>query len=145
MWPNSPWSPVETTSHCTPKGGSSSFRRTEQDLQSLFSHTEEGWKSASYSGPALPELHACEVQVQDADVERHSITDTTRRLVCHDGSESHLFSHVKCSETQESSSGSLLGAKWKQRFQVFPFNLALAPRTFTKCMDAALALLRFQD
>ncbi len=31
------------------------------------------------------------------------------------------------------------------QYKVLPFGLALAPRTFTKCMDAALAPLRFQD
>ncbi len=30
------------------------------------------------------------------------------------------------------------------QYKVLPFGLALAPRTFTKCMDAALALLRLQ-
>ncbi len=30
------------------------------------------------------------------------------------------------------------------QYKVLPFGLALAPRTFTKCMDAALAPLRFQ-
>ncbi len=30
------------------------------------------------------------------------------------------------------------------QYKVHPFGLALAPRTFTKCMDAALAPLRFQ-
>ncbi len=30
------------------------------------------------------------------------------------------------------------------QYKVLPFSLALAPRTFTKCMDAALAPLRFQ-
>ncbi len=29
------------------------------------------------------------------------------------------------------------------QYKVLPFGLALAPRTFTKCMDAALAPLRF--
>ncbi len=30
------------------------------------------------------------------------------------------------------------------QYKVLPFGLALAPRTFTKCMDAALAPLRLQ-
>ncbi len=35
--------------------------------------------------------------------------------------------------------------RWKAyQYKVLPFSLALAPRTFTKCMDAALAPLRLQ-
>ncbi len=42
-----------------------------------------------------------------------------------------------------SSFGSLLEGRLF-KYKVIPFGLALAPRTFTKCMDAALAPLRLQ-
>lgn len=99
-------------------------------MQPLFSSTKEGWRSASYSGPASPELHTCKVQVQG--------------LVCHDISERCLFSHSVFSETDKQLFRFAFGGKVFQ-FQVLPFVLALAPRTFTKCMDTALGPLTFNN
>ncbi len=66
------------------------------------------------------------------------VTDSSRRLVCHGQPE--RFSYSGCSAAREIPSVRFC----RECLIILPFGLALAPRMFTKCMDAALAPLRFQ-
>ncbi len=66
------------------------------------------------------------------------VTDSSRRLVCH--CQPERFSYSGCSAAREIPSVRF----FRECLIILPFGLALAPRMFTKCMDAALAPLRFQ-
>ncbi len=81
-------------------------------------------------------------EIQDADAQDHSFPGPRGRLVHHCRLEGCLLPHSGGSETQEVPQARLRGKVYQ--YKVLPFGLALAPRTFTKCMDAALAPLRLQ-
>ncbi len=76
------------------------------------------------------------------DDENHHVSDSRRGLVCHYRPKECIFSHPGRSVTQEVPSVCL----WREGLPIQGPALrpGLAPRTFTKCMDAALAPLRLQ-
>ncbi len=75
-------------------------------------------------------------KVQDADDKNHHVSGPGGGLVCHHRPKGCVFSHRRFLRFA-------FGRKAYQ-YKVLPFGLALASRTFTKCMDAALAPLRLQ-
>ncbi len=76
-------------------------------------------------------------QVQDADSKVHFVSDPTRRLVCDHRSKGFILSHPDFTRHRKLLRFAF-GGKACQHC-VLPFGLALAPQTFTKSMDAALA------
>ncbi len=81
-------------------------------------------------------------QVQNVNFETNRATDQIRGLVCHDRSQGRILPHNHPSVSQEVPEVRFWGKVYQYR--VFPFGLALSPRTFTECIDAALVPLRLQ-
>ncbi len=78
-------------------------------------------------------------QVQDANYKVHFVSNPPTRLVCDNRSKGYIFSHPDRQETQKIT-------QVRFRGQTLPVlcSSVLAPRMFTKCIDAALAPLRLQ-
>ncbi len=81
-------------------------------------------------------------EVQDADDKNHHVSGPGGGLVCHHRPEGCIF-HIQVVQRHRRFLRFAFGGKAYQ-YKVLPFGLALAPRTFTKIMDAALAPLRLQ-
>ncbi len=81
-------------------------------------------------------------EVQDADDKNHHVSGPGGGLVCHHRPEGCVF-HIQVVQRHRRFLRFAFGGKAYQ-YKVLLFGLALAPRTFTKCMDAALAPLRLQ-
>ncbi len=81
-------------------------------------------------------------EVQDADDKNHHVSGPGGVLVCHHRPEGCVF-HIQVIQRHRRFLRFAFGGKAYQ-YKVLPFGLALAPRTFTKCMDAALTPLRLQ-
>ncbi len=82
-------------------------------------------------------------EVQYVDVEDYYVSDSSERLVVTvDLKDAHF--HIQVVQRHRKFLRFAFGGKTCQ-YKVLPFGLALAPMTFKKCMDAALAPLRLQD
>ncbi len=90
---------------------------------------------------AQNELLPLQRGIQDADAQDHSFPGPRGGLAFHCQLEECLLPHPGGSETQEVPQVRLRGT---YQYKVLPFGIALAPRAFTKSMDAALAPLRLQ-
>ncbi len=122
--------------------GNTSVGHRTRVLQPLLPCSKEGWRPETHFGSAASEYFPLQREVQDADDKNHHVSDSRRGLVCHYRLKECIFPHPGCPETQEVPSIRL--RREGLQYKVLPFGLALAPRTFTKCMDAALAPLRLQ-
>ncbi len=122
--------------------GSTAVGSRTRFLQPLLPRSKEGRRLEAYSGSTAFESFPLQREVQDADDDNHHVSGPGGRLVCHHRPEGCVFSHPGRSQTQEIPSVRL----WREGlpYKVLPYGLNLAPRTFTKCMDAALAPLRLQ-
>ncbi len=76
------------------------------------------------------ELLPLQREIQDADAQEHSFPGQN------DLKDAHF--HIQVVQRHRKFLRFAFGGKANQ-YKVLPFGLALAPRTFTKCMDAALA------
>ncbi len=122
--------------------GNTSVGHRTRVLQPLLLCSKERRRPEAHSGSAAFEFFPLQREVQDADDENHHVSDPRRGLVCHYRPKRCVFSHPGHSATQEFLRFAFGGKAYQ--YKVLPFGLALAPRTFTKCMDAALAPLRLQ-
>ncbi len=82
------------------------------------------------------------IQVQNVDNQDNCVSDPIGGLVCDNRSQGRILSCRYLSTTQEVPEVRFRGEAYQYR--VLPFGLALSPRTYTKCMDAALAPLQLQ-
>ncbi len=105
------------------RGSTADGRRTRV-LQPLLPRSKEGRRLEAYSGSTAFEFFPLQTEVQDADDKNHHF-------------------HIQVVQRHRRFLRFAFGGKAYQ-YKVLPFGLALAPRTFTKCMDAALAPLRLQ-
>ncbi len=110
-------------------------------LQPVLSSPEEGWGFASYTRSAQAELLPLQRKIQDADAQEHSFPGPRGGLVTVDLKDAYF--HIQVVQRHRKFLRFAFRGKAYQ-YKVLPFGLALAPRTFTKCMDAALAPLRLQ-
>ncbi len=92
-------------------------------------------------GSASPEFFPLQREVQDADTESYSGSDSCRRLVITADLKDAYF-HIQVVQQHRRLIGFAFGGKAYQ-YRVLPFGLALAQRTFTKCI-VYLAPLRLQ-
>ncbi len=124
--------------------GNTSVGHRTRVLQPLLPFSKERRRPEAHSESVASECFPLQREVQDADDENHHVSDSRRGLVCHYRPKGCVFSHPGRSATQEVPSVCL----WREGLPIqgpaFGLALALAPRTFTKCMDAALAPLRLQ-
>ncbi len=111
-------------------------------LQPLLPRSKEGRWLEAYSGSTAFEFFPLQREVQDADDENHHVSGPGGGLVCHHDLKDAYF-HIQVVQRHRRLLRFAFGGKAYQ-YKVLPFGLALAPRTFTKCMDAALAPLRLQ-
>ncbi len=118
-------------------------RQSSTSLSIILNKDAEGSPSR-WRVPLLPGLLDTPYQVcflykrkvQDADDKNYHVSGPGGGLVCHHRPKGCVFSHRRFLRFA-------FGRKAYQ-YKVLPFGLALASRTFTKCMDAALAPLRLQ-
>ncbi len=122
--------------------GNTSVGHRTRVLQPLLPCSKKGWRPEAHSGSAVSEFFPLQREVQDADDENHHVSDSRRRLVCHYRPKGCIF-HIQVVQWHRKFLRFAFGGKAYQ-YKILPFGLALAPRMFTKCMDAALAPLRLQ-
>ncbi len=108
-------------------------------LQPIFCCAQKRWRLTTNIGFTPFESCTQNEQIQDVDSKIYSVSDSTKRLVCHDRSEGCILSY---SDQRKFLRFALEGKAYQYR--VLPFRLALAPQTFTKWMDSVLAPLRLQ-
>ena len=106
----------------------------------LLSHPQKGWEAETDFGPAGTQ-HIFEAPaLQDVDGTEGPSVHPPRRLGCHNRPGGRLFSNSNMGGTQTIPQVRLR----RQNVRVLcpAFGISLAPRTFTRCMDAVLAPLR---
>ncbi|KAI2663140.1 ORF V: Enzymatic polyprotein [Labeo rohita] len=109
-------------------------------LQPLLPRPQEGWDSSTHSRFKTLESGPHETAVQDVNSEADPLARSLRGLVSLAGSERRILSHPDSPHHRRFLRFAFEGVAYQ--YTVLPFGLSLAPRTFTKCMDAALAPLR---
>ncbi len=109
--------------------GSTAVGSRTRFLQPLLPHSKEGRRLEAYSGSTAFEPFPLQ-RVQEGDW-----------FVTIDLKDAYI--HIQVVQRHRRFLRFAFGGKAYQ-YKVLPFGLALAPRTFTKCMDAALAPLRLQ-
>ncbi len=107
-------------------------------LQPIFCCAQERWRITTNIGLTPFESCTQNEQIQDVDSKIYSVSDSTKRLVCHDQPEDAYF-HIQIIKRHRKFLRFALEGRAYQ-YRVLPFRLALVPQTFTKCMDAVLAL-----
>ncbi len=121
------------------RNGSSSFERVRL-LQPLLPRPQKGWRPPAHPRSQTPESRPHETAVQDDHAEADPLADSHRGLVLFSGSERCILSHPDSPHHRRFLRFAFEGVAYQ--YTVLPFGLPLAPRTFTKCMDAALSPLR---
>ncbi len=121
------------------RNGSSSFERVRL-LQPLLPRPQKGWRPPAHPRAQTPESRPHETAVQDDHAEADPLADSHRGLVLFSGPERRILSHPDSPHHRRFLRFAFEGVAYQ--YTVLPFGLSLAPRTFTKCMDAALSPLR---
>ncbi len=121
------------------RNGFSSFERVRL-LQPLLPRPQKGWRPPAHPRSQTPESRPHETAVQDDHAEADPLADSHRGLVLFSGPEGRIFSHPDSPHHRRFLRFTFEGVAYQ--YTVLPFGLSLAPRTFTKCMDAALSPLR---
>ncbi len=121
------------------RNGFSSFERVRL-LQPLLPRPQKGWRPPAHPRSQMPESRPHETAVQDDHAEADPLTDSHRGLVLFSGPERRILSHPDSPPSQTILEIRLRGSGLPVHGP--NFGLSLAPRTFTKCMDAALSPLR---
>ncbi len=109
-------------------------------LQPILYCSEKGWRVASHFRSASVEPLSRATEVQDAHTQISGVSDQVRGLVCHNQSKKDAYFHVSILPQHRKFLRFAFGGEAYQ-YRVLPVGLALSPRTFTKCVDAALAPL----
>ncbi len=123
--------------------GSTAVGRRTRVFQPLLPHSKEGRLLEAYSGSTAFEIFPLQREVQDADDENHHVSGPRGGDWFVTINLKDAYFHIQVVQRHRRFLRFAFGGKAYQ-YKVLPFGLALAPRTFTKCMDAALALLRLQ-
>ncbi len=121
------------------RNGFSSFERVRL-LQPLLPRPQKGWRPPAHPRSQTPESHPHEMAVQDDHAEADLLADSHRGLVLFSGPERRIFHIQIAPHHRRFLRFAFEGVAYQ--YTVLPFGLSLAPRTFTKCMDAALSPLR---
>ncbi len=121
------------------RNGFSSFERVRL-LQPLLPRPQKGWRPPAHPRSQTPESRPHETAVQDDHAEADPLADLHRGLVLFSGPERRILSHPDSPHHRRFLRFAFEGVAYQ--YTVLPFGLSLAPRTFTKCMDAALSPLR---
>ncbi len=114
-------------------------------LQPVFHSSKEGWRVASHVRSSSSERLRHAAQVQDVYFKSRQIVPQIRSedwFVTIDLKDAYF--HISILLYHRKYLRFSFGDRAYQ-YRVLPFCLALSPRTFTKCVDAALAPLRLQS
>ncbi len=109
-------------------------------LQPLLPRPQKRWRPTTYSRSQTPELRPDVKVVLDNHFETDPLANMPRGLVHVAGSERRVFSHPGSPHYRRFLRFAFEGVAYQCK--VLPFGLSLAPRTFTRCMDAALSPLQ---
>ncbi len=123
------------------RNGFSSFERVRL-LQPLLPRPQKGWRPPAHPRSQTPESRPHETAVQDDHAEADPLADSHRGLVLYSGPERHILSHPDSPPSQTILEIRLRGSGLPVHGPTLWAVSSLAPRTFTKCMDAALSPLR---
>ncbi len=120
------------------RGNTSAGHRTRV-LQPLLPCSKKGWRPETHSGSAVSEFFPLQMVLMMKSI--MSQIQGEDRFVTINLKDAYI--HIQVVQRHRKFLRFAFGGKAYQ-YKVLPFGLALAPRTFMKCMDAALAPLRFQ-
>ncbi len=109
-------------------------------LQPLLPRPQKRQWPATFSRSQTPESRPGKKVVQDDQIEADHPTNIPRGLVHVTGSDRHLLSYPRSPHHRRFLRFAFKGVVYQ--YKVLPFGLSLAPRTFTRCMHAALSPLR---
>ncbi len=117
------------------RNGPSSSERVRL-LQPLLPHPQKGWRPPAHPRSQTPESRPHETAIQDDHAEADPLADSHRGLDLKDA-----YFHIQIApHHRRFLRFAFEGVAYQ--YTVLSFGLSLAPRTFTKCMDAALSPLR---
>ncbi len=115
-------------------------RAGERFLQPLFRGTQERWGAPPNSRSQTHQQSALQTSVQDVNAETDPGANSPRGLVCVRGFEGRVLSHSDSTASQTFSEVCLRGHSVP--ILRSPVRAGFGPRTFSKCVDAALSPLR---
>ena len=118
----------------------SDFGGEQRLVQPLFRCPEERGGTTSDPRPACIKQIPAVLQVQNADTQTATERCQYGRLVCDDRSNRRILPCSDPPAPQQFLRFAFEGTAYE--YLVLPFGLSLAPRTFSKCVEAALAPLR---
>lgn len=105
---------------------------------SLFPHTQMRWGLTSNLGPQGSKRISLAPEMQNADSSKGTRGNKQRRLDCHSQSQGCLLPDTYLGMLLAVSDVSFSKT---YKIRVLPFDIALAPWPFTRCMDTVLAPL----
>ncbi len=115
-------------------------RAGEQLLQPLFCGAQERWRTPPDSRYQAHQQHALQASVQDDIAGTDPGANSPPGTGCVRGFKGRVLSHSDSTRITDASEVTLEDTAYQ--YPVLLFGLALAPRTFSKCMNAALSPLR---
>ncbi len=122
-------------------GNRSSSPERVRLLQPLLPRPQKRRRPTTYSRSQTPELSPDEKVVQDDHLETDPLANMPRGLVHDAGSKRRTaYFHIQVAPHNRR----FLRFAFERvayQYKVLPFGLSLAPRTFTRCMDAAFSPL----
>ncbi len=124
------------------RNGPSSSERVRL-LQPLLPRLQKGWRPPAHPRSQTPESRPHETAVQDDHAEADPLADSHRGQIRTAGTLDlkDAYFHIQIApHHRRFLRFAFEGVAYQ--YTVLPFGLSLAPRTFTKCMDAALSPLR---
>ncbi len=117
------------------------FPSPDRLLQPLLPHLQEGWWSKTHSRSQTFESCPYETAVQNDHIETDPLTSITRGLVLFLLDLKDAYFHIQIAH-HHMRFLRFAFERVAYPYTVLPFELSLAPRTFTKSRDAALCPLR---
>ncbi len=121
------------------RNGFSSFERVRL-LQPLLPRPQKGWRPPAHPRSQTPESRPHETAVQDDHTDQILSQICTEDWFCSLDLKDAYFHIQIAPHHRRFLRFAFEGVAYQ--YTVLPFGLSLAPRTFTKCMDAALSPLR---
>ncbi len=123
--------------HC---GNSALSEQRVRLFQPLLPRSKERWRAQTHSRSQTSEPLTYALVVKDVNYQTDPRACLPRGLVFDSGPERCILSHPHSPHHRPFLRFAFEGVAYQ--YTILPFGLSLAPRTFTKCVDAALSPLR---